>query len=135
MLRSSTYITQLILQHSTIRLHLCLMSPMPVLIRKGTPSQRALSMYNAAAKKVGVRLFKFTSTLSPEIALYCPRMTSLGSNLRIDLKTFTWKGTFYYYGLDEIHLTRNSFCIKIMYFFISNIFTIKTYRWLHGKQC
>lgn len=28
----------------------CLMSPRPVLTKNGTPSHRALSMYNAAAK-------------------------------------------------------------------------------------
>lgn len=37
--------------------YLCLMSPMPAFIKKGTPSQRALSMYRAAAKNVGVREF------------------------------------------------------------------------------
>lgn len=68
------------------------MSPTPALIKKGTPSQRALSMYSAAAKKVGVRLRKLTSTLSSEVALYWPRITSLGSNLRIDLRTLTYKG-------------------------------------------
>lgn len=71
------------------------MSPMPALIKKGTPSQRALSMYITAAKYVGVRLFKLTSTLSPEVALYWPRITLLGSNLRIDLKTLTWKEASY----------------------------------------
>lgn len=67
------------------------MSPMPVLIKKGTPSQRALSIYNAAAKYVGVRLFMYTSTLSPALALYWPRITSLGSNFRTDLKSLAWK--------------------------------------------
>lgn len=65
------------------------MRPRPAFMRKGTPSQRALSMYIAAAKYVGVWLSRYTSTLSLVLALYCPRMTSPGSSLRIDFKSLT----------------------------------------------
>lgn len=73
------------------------MSPKPVLTKNGTPSHRALSMYSAAAKYVGVGPSKHLSTLSLQLDLYWPRMTSLGSNWRIDLKTLTWKEANYLY--------------------------------------
>lgn len=64
------------------------MSPLPTLIRNGTPSQRALSMYKAAAKNVGVAFS--VSPLPPGVGVHCPSITSLGSNFRIDLNSLTW---------------------------------------------
>jgi len=120
--------------------YLCLMRPVPTLTRKGTPSQRALSIYKAAAQYVGSTPFKITPFLSRELDLYWPRMTSRGSILRIDLKTFTCRSRFVTKSLDRTRVHNLHIYHKTILFFtvqvdlfISDIFTIETYRRFHGK--
>lgn len=86
-------------------------------------------MYNAAAKYVGAGLFIFALELSVELPLHLPIITSLGSSFLIDLRTLT-------YEMEKLNFIHKKFHqpMKSLYLFVSNVFTIKSYWWFHGKQ-